>query len=164
MIPQDRPRGSRQSPHLWQTRPEVGHPHPGGQAGGVRSSACTGKVRRSFGPKNGPQDDNGSNAGTDGCCEVLRTIKDPPAGFREGFQLVRWLGANYVCRLKALRALEQVKLHGFTLIQGAIAVLLDGGEVYEHVLTCRALDESISFRPVEPLHSSFLSHGKNSFH
>src|SRR5579864_8737547 len=92
------------------------------------------------------------------------SIKNPPAGFREGFQLVRWLGANYVCRLKALGALEQVKLHGFTLVQGAIAVLLDGGEVYEHVLTGRAMDKSISLRPVEPLYCSFLSHGKNSFH
>jgi hypothetical protein len=26
------------------------------------------------------------------------------------------------------------------------------------------LDESISLRPVEPLHCTFLSHGKYSFH
>jgi len=78
--------------------------------------------------------------------------------------MVRRLCADDVCRLKALGALEQVKLHGLTLVQSAVAVLLNRREVHEHIFSRRALDESISLRPVEPLHCSFLSHGKNSFH
>jgi hypothetical protein len=35
--------------------------------------------------------------------------------------------------------------------------------MYEHILTRGALDETISLRPVEPLHSSLLSHGKTPF-
>jgi len=78
--------------------------------------------------------------------------------------MVRRLCADDVCRLEALGALQQVKLHGLTLVERAVAVLLDCGEVHEHIFPRGALDESIPFRPVEPLHCAFLSHGKNSFH
>jgi hypothetical protein len=78
--------------------------------------------------------------------------------------MVRRLCADDVCRLEALGALQQVKLHGLTLVERAVAVLLDCGEVHEHIFPRGALDESIPFRPVEPLHCTFLSHGKNSFH
>jgi hypothetical protein len=78
--------------------------------------------------------------------------------------MVRRLSADDVGRLKALGAFQQIKLYGLTLIQGAVAVLLDCGKVYEHIFPRRALDKSISFRPVEPLYCTFLSHGKYSFH
>ena len=74
------------------------------------------------------------------------------------------LSPDDVCRLKAFGALQQIKLHGLTFIERAVAVLLDGGEVHEYIFSRGALDESISFRPVEPLHCTFLSHGKYSFH
>jgi len=48
-------------------------------------------------------------------------------------ELVRRLCADDVGRLEAFGAFEQVKLHGFTLVQGAVAVLLDGGEVHENI-------------------------------
>src|SRR5208283_4899338 len=73
------------------------------------------------------------------------------------------LGADYVAGLKAFGAFEQIELHGLTLVERAIAVLLNGGEMYENILTRGALDETISLRPVEPLHSSLLSHGKTPF-
>ena len=79
-------------------------------------------------------------------------------------ELVRRLCADDVGRLEAFGAFEQVKLHGLTLVQGAVAVLLDGGEVHEYIFPRGALDKSIPLRPVEPLHCTFLSHGKNSFH
>jgi hypothetical protein len=69
-----------------------------------------------------------------------------------------------VRRLKAFGALQQIKLHGLTLIERAVAVLLDRGEVHEHIFPRGALDESISFRPVKPLDCTFLSHGNYSFH
>ena len=73
--------------------------------------------------------------------------------------MVRGLGPDDVRRLKAFGALEQIELHGLTFVQRAVAVLLDRGEVHEHIFPRGALDESISLRPVEPLHCSFLSHG-----
>ena len=73
--------------------------------------------------------------------------------------MVRGLCADDVCRLKAFGPLEQVKLYGLALIQGAVAVFLDGGEVHEYIFSRGALDESISLRPIEPLHCTFLSHG-----
>src|ERR1700691_3738407 len=91
--------------------------------------------------------------------------KKPSRWDREGFGMVRRLRcADDVCRLEAFGAFQQVKLHGLTLVEGAVAVLLDRGEVHEHVFSRGALDKSIPFRPVEPLHCTFLSHGKNSFH
>ena len=73
------------------------------------------------------------------------------------------LGADDVARLKAFGAFEEVELDGLTLVERAVAVLLDSGEVYENVLTGGALDETISLRPVEPLHWSLLSHRKTPF-
>src|SRR3954449_2413389 len=72
------------------------------------------------------------------------------------------LSTYYIGRLKSLGALEQFIFNCFALIQRAVAVLLNGGKMYKHVLSCRALDKPVSLRPVEPLHSTFLSH-KNSF-
>ncbi len=43
------------------------------------------------------------------------------------------LAAADVCGLKALRAFQQVKLYRLALIEGAITVFLDGGEMDEHV-------------------------------
>jgi len=93
-----------------------------------------------------------------------RPIKNPPAGIGRVLEWFAGLCADDVCRLEAFGALQQVKLHGLTLVERAVTVLLDGGEVHEHIFPRGALDESIPFRPVEPLHCTFLSHGKNSFH
>ena len=73
--------------------------------------------------------------------------------------MARRLRADDVGRLKAFGAFQQIKLNGLALVQGAVAVFLDRGKVYEHIFPRRALDESISLRPVEPLHCTFLSHG-----
>ena len=73
--------------------------------------------------------------------------------------MVRGLCADDVRRLKSLGTFQQVKLDSLTLVQGPVAVLLDGGEVHKHIFPRGALDESISLRPVEPLHCTFLSHG-----
>src|SRR5215831_288390 len=89
--------------------------------------------------------------------------KKPSRWDREGSQMVRRLCADDVGRLKALGALEQVKLHGLALVKSAIAVLLDRRKMHEHIFPCRALDKSISLRSIEPLHCSFLSHGTTPF-
>ena len=77
--------------------------------------------------------------------------------------MVLILGADDVSRLEALGPLQQVELHGLTFIERAVAVLLDRGEVHEHIFPRGALDESISLRPVKPLDCTFLSHGKTPF-
>jgi hypothetical protein len=71
-------------------------------------------------------------------------------------------GANDVGGLKAFRALGEVELHSFSLIQAAISILLDSREMYEDILAGGALDESVTFGAVKPLDSTFLSHN-NSF-
>jgi hypothetical protein len=94
-----------------------------------------------------------------------KTLPLGTGGLWNGSQVnARTLCADDVCRLKAFGALEQVKLHGLTLVERAVAVLLDRGEVHEYIFHRGALDKSIPFRPVEPLHCTFLSHGKDSFH
>ena len=80
-------------------------------------------------------------------------------GLRTGFGKTVTLRALH-CPPESPWALEQVELDCFAFIQRTIAVLLNGGEVHEHVLTRGALDESVSLRPVEPLHSPLLSHKK----
>src|ERR1700733_9684258 len=69
---------------------------------------------------------------------------------------------HHIARLESFGAFEQIELDRLSFVQRAVAVLLNGGEVHEHVLTRGALDEPVTLRPVEPLHSTLLSH-KNSF-
>src|SRR4029077_17830340 len=66
--------------------------------------------------------------------------------------------ANDVRRLEALRPLEQVELHGLAFIERAVSILLNRGEMDEHVLAGGALDKAITLCSVKPLHSSLLSH------
>jgi len=67
------------------------------------------------------------------------------------------LAANDVGGLQPFWSGHQVVLHGLALIQGAIAIFLNHREMYEYILSCGALDKSISFRPIEPLHSPLLA-------
>jgi hypothetical protein len=69
-------------------------------------------------------------------------------------------GADDVTRLEPLGALQQIELHGFALIQRAVTILLDRGEMNEDILPCGPLDKTISFSPVEPLHCTLLSHNE----
>ena len=83
----------------------------------------------------------------------------------EAERVSEWLrikgsGANHVTRLESLGTLEQIELHGFTFVKGAVAVLLYGGEMHKHVLASGALNEPVPFSPVEPLHCTLLSHKK----
>jgi len=96
--------------------------------------------------------------------EGVSPKKNPPAiAGGNGETSDERLGADDVAGLEAFGAFEQIELHGLTLVERAVAVLLDRGEVYKNVLTRGALDETISFRPVEPLHCSLLSHRKTPF-
>src|SRR4051812_6501381 len=68
------------------------------------------------------------------------------------------LASRHVRGLKTFRALQQIELHRLAFIQRPVALLLDGGEMHEHVLSRRSLDEPITLRAVEPLHCALLSH------
>ena len=98
------------------------------------------------------------------CSHYFTQQKALPLGDGRVTKFVRGLGADDVRRLESFGALQQIKLHGFTFVERAVTVLLDGGEVHEYIFSRGALDKSISLRPIKPLHCSFLSHGKNSFH
>ena len=69
-------------------------------------------------------------------------------------------GADDVTRLEPLGALQQIELHGFALVQRAVPILLDGGEMNEDIFPCGPLDKTISFSPVKPLYCTLLSHNK----
>jgi len=75
-------------------------------------------------------------------------------GERVGNCVTSGLGANDVTRLKAFGAFEQIELNGLTLVERAVAVLLNRGEKNEGVFPRGALDETVSLRPVEPLYCS----------
>src|SRR6266436_4789099 len=75
-----------------------------------------------------------------------------------GFQPVELNGAHDVACLEALGAFEQIELHHLPLVQSAITVLLDGGEMHEYVFAGGPLDETKTLGSVEPLHCSLLSH------
>jgi hypothetical protein len=78
-------------------------------------------------------------------------------------QLEALSAANYVRRLEPFRALQQIELHSFPLVQGTVSILLDRGEMHEHILSGGSLDKPIALSPVEPFHCSFLSHEKTPF-
>jgi hypothetical protein len=71
--------------------------------------------------------------------------------------------ANNVRCLEAFWAFEQIELHGFAFIERAVSILLNRGEMDEHVLTSGALDKTITLCSVKPLHSSLLSHRATPF-
>src|SRR5271156_92754 len=84
-------------------------------------------------------------------------------GFANWFGEILRSRSHYVARLEAFRAFEQIELDSLAFIQRAVAVLLDGREMHEDILAGGALDESVSLRPVEPLHSTLLSHKETPF-
>ena len=65
--------------------------------------------------------------------------KTPPDGGRVWYRRSSVLCADDVARLKAFGAFEQIELQGLTLVERAVAVLLNGGEMYEDVLSRGAL-------------------------
>ena len=64
------------------------------------------------------------------------------------------LDALDVFCLPALGAFDHVKLHLLTFLEAAESAGLDGGEMYEDILTILAADKSIALGVVKPLHCS----------
>ena len=60
--------------------------------------------------------------------------------------------------LQALGALDNLEFNGLSLVEGAIAVRLDGGEMDEDVLAALALDETKALAGVKPLYSTLFFH------
>ena len=59
--------------------------------------------------------------------------------------------------LIAFRALFDLEFDHLAFVQGLVSIHLDGGEVNKHVFARLALDESIPFRCVKPLHYTLFS-------
>ena len=66
------------------------------------------------------------------------------------------LCADNVGCLEAFRPLQQIELNRFALVQRAVTVLLDGGEMDKNIFAGGALDKTISLSPVEPLYCCLL--------
>jgi hypothetical protein len=60
--------------------------------------------------------------------------------------------------LQTLRSADNLEFDGLPLVEGAVAVALDGGEMDENVLAALALDETKSFAGVKPLHCTLFFH------
>ena len=60
--------------------------------------------------------------------------------------------------LQALGAADNLEFNGLTLIERAITVRLNGGEMDENVLAALALDETKTLAGVKPLHCSLFFH------
>src|ERR1051325_1166885 len=73
--------------------------------------------------------------------------------------LVRRSESDDVCRLQALRTLDDVELDGRTFRKRTEAAALNRGEVDEQVVTVLAGDEAESLRVVEPLDGAGCFHG-----
>ena len=71
---------------------------------------------------------------------------------------------HHVDGLQALWALLHVELDFRSLLEAAVSFSLNCREMYEHILSARALDESVSLGVVEPLYSALLSHFKTPEH
>src|SRR5579885_1150923 len=70
---------------------------------------------------------------------------------------VKWIlqGLN-VGGLQALRAADNLKFDRLAVVQAAVSICLNGGEMDENVLSGLALDESKAFAGIEPLHCSLF--------
>lgn len=82
------------------------------------------------------------------------------AGMEVGMGLLG--GADHVCRVESLGALLALEFDGFAFVECLIARVLDGGEVDENVLAAGPLDETVTFRSVEPLNYALLFHSNSS--
>ena len=90
----------------------------------------------------------------------ISKIKEGPGGPSLAFLYCRGIKSNshYVLGLQSFGALLNLELHLRAFIQGAIPVGLDGRKVNEHIVAARSLDETITFRGIEPLHCTFFLH------
>ena len=68
------------------------------------------------------------------------------------------LAAAYVRCLEAFRPFQQIELNRFALIETAIAIFLNGGEVNKNIFARGALNKPVALGPVEPLYCTLLSH------
>jgi hypothetical protein len=75
-----------------------------------------------------------------------------PTNLRNGLERLN------VGSLQALGAPDNLEFNGLTLIERAIAVRLNRGEMDENVLAALALDETKAFAGVKPLHCSLFFH------
>jgi hypothetical protein len=80
------------------------------------------------------------------------SLRCPPDNLRNGLQRLN------VGSLQTLGAADNLEFNGLTLIERAIAVRLNRGEMDENVLAALALDETKAFAGVKPLHCSLFFH------
>src|SRR6185369_17008463 len=68
----------------------------------------------------------------------------------------------HVSRAQAFGPLRAFKLNGLALVEGFVAVFLNGGKVDEDIFAARPLNEPVTFGSIEPLHYTLLLHSPSS--
>src|SRR5579863_10344077 len=74
------------------------------------------------------------------------------------------LEAGNVLRLQTLGSFADLELNRLPFVKGFVSVHLDSRKMDEDILTGLALDESVAFAGVEPLHCSLFFHFLTTSH
>jgi hypothetical protein len=69
-----------------------------------------------------------------------------------------FLIANYIKRVETLWALLTLKIYRVSLIQGFETTLLNRREMHKNIFASRALNETVPFGAIKPLHYTTFSH------
>ena len=68
------------------------------------------------------------------------------------------LRSGYVLGHQSLGTVLDLELNFDTLVEGPIALHLNGGKMNENIFSCRALYESVTLDGIKPLHDTFFFH------
>src|SRR5574342_1250688 len=118
-----------------------------------------------YNPLRGKSTDNAA-WGADSAEKVDRATQElTPRRAAGRYPRVTVTGSRREChlgRLKPFRSLEDVEVHGLSLLKRSISIHPDGGIVHEHVPVAVLFDEPVTFRLIEPLHFADEFHRKAS--
>jgi hypothetical protein len=95
--------------------------------------------------------------GTCGALAARERVLSVRQGGRKGLTFVR-LEAGNVLRLQALRAFADLEFNRLPFVERLVSVHLNCRKMDKHVLAGLALDESVAFAGIEPLHCSLFFH------
>src|SRR4029077_13789605 len=94
---------------------------------------------------------------TCGALAARERVRPARRGGRDGPTFVR-LEAGNVLRLQAFRAFADLEFNRLPFVERLVSIHLNSRKMDEHILAGLALDESVAFAGIEPLHCSLFFH------
>jgi hypothetical protein len=95
--------------------------------------------------------------GTCGALAARERVRPVRRGGRDGPAFVR-LEAGNVLRLQALRTFADLEFNRLPIVGSLVSLHLNCRKMDEYILAGLALDESVAFAGIEPLHCSLFFH------